>query len=240
MVGDRLQIELSEYWFPTKSSAMRWVPMTHEFSLNHIAKGQQLSPAEIAATTGNTGQALSTLPPEVPRTIRRQMAQLLRPWPEGRYTPAYERSGGILNLLTPPWGEAQDEVWVTMLTDGGFRAGESPTGADRQAAYRDLEQRWNRSPHPFFAGLTPAQVMVGGGSQEYELAREFLERLADAFDGVGFESEGEALVNSLLLLRGWQVQPREDGRTAPEIIAAERDELLARRARALEAAARVA
>lgn len=106
----------------------------------------------------------------------------------------------------------------------------------RQEALQALEQQWNTTPHPFFAGLIPAQVMVGGGFQEGELAQEFLQQLKRMFDGRPFESEGEALVKTLTLLRGWQCQPRKDGRTPLEIIIAERNELLARRARALEEA----
>jgi hypothetical protein len=93
---------------------------------------------------------------------------------------------------------------------------------------------WNTMPHPFFAGLTPAQVMVGGGSQEAELADEFLTKLARMYDGRSFESEGQALIKTLMLLRGWQSQPRRDGRMVLDIIVGERNELLARRARILD------
>jgi hypothetical protein len=75
--------------------------------------------------------------------------------------------------------------------------------------------------------------MVGGGPREAALAREFLERIEHMFDGRPFESEGEALIKTLMLLRGWECQPLEVGETPLDIILAERDELLARRARAL-------
>jgi len=51
------------------------------------------------------------------------------------------------------------------------------------------------------------------------------------FDRRSFESEGEALIKTLMLLRGWECQPGKDGQTLRDVIAAERDELLARRAR---------
>jgi hypothetical protein len=54
------------------------------------------------------------------------------------------------------------------------------------------------------------------------------------FDGQPFPSEGEALAKTLMLLRGWSCQPLEDDRTPLDIIVAERDELLARRERALK------
>jgi hypothetical protein len=159
------------------------------------------------------------------------MKRLLKPWPRGRYTDAYQRSGGILNLFTPPWGEREDEVWAEMV--GQWESETYPDDAAGQAALRALEQRWNTTPHPFFAGLTPAQVMVGGGGEEATLAQEFLYHLERLFDGKAFESEGDALMQTLLLLRGWQCQPLGKGQTPFEMIVAERDELLARRARIL-------
>ena len=116
----------------------------------------------------------------------------------------------------------------------GWRAETFPDENARQEALRSLEQRWNHTPHLFFAGLTPAQVMTGGGHEEAELAREFLKRLMQIFDGHPFESEGQALVETLMLLRGWACQPLEDGRPPLYIIVTERDELLARRERALK------
>jgi hypothetical protein len=227
MVEKQPRLEIKTQWLPTRASGERSFLMGLEFSLNHIPKGDELSIAEVACSTGKIDQALAILPPIIPKPTRRKMRRLLQPWPDGRYTAytaytaAYRRSGGILNLFTPPWGEQEDEVWAEILAQ---------RGAESMA---ELEQRWNRTPHPFFAGLTPAQVMVGGGPQEAELAGEFRERLTQTFDGHPFESEGESLVKTLLLLRGWQCQPRPDGRTPPEIILAERDELLARRARFL-------
>jgi hypothetical protein len=76
--------------------------------------------------------------------------------------------------------------------------------------------------------------MTGGGHEEAKLAREFLNRLAQTFDGQPFESEGEALAKTLMLLRGWSCQSREDGRTPLDIIVAERNELLGHRKRVLK------
>jgi hypothetical protein len=98
---------------------------------------------------------------------------------------------------------------------------------------RALEQRWNTTPHPFFAGLTPAQVMVGGGLAEAKLADKFLDEFTQMFDGQPYESEGDALRQTLMLLRGWECQPRRRGLTPREIILAEHNELLARRVQLL-------
>jgi hypothetical protein len=221
MVENGLRVETWSSWFPTRASADRAVLMDLEFSLNQIPKGDELSIAETAWATGDVNQALAVLPDMVPSRIRREMRRLLRPWPAGRYTTAYRRSGGILNLFTPPWGEEQDELWANLLAERGAES------------LAELAERWNETPHPFFAGLTPAQVMVGGGPQEAGISREFRRHLTRLFDGRPFESEGHSLQQTLMLLRGWQCQQGADGRTPFEIISAERDELLARRERIL-------
>ncbi|MBC8447570.1 MAG: hypothetical protein H8D78_07455 [Chloroflexi bacterium] len=231
MVDDRPVLELKTLWFPTQAAGERSFLMNLEFSLNHRGPEDQPSLAEVACSSGSVDQALALLPPIVPRQTRRIMRRLLRPWPQGRYSEAYDRSGGILNLFTPPWGQAQDEVWAGMVAE--WQAQSFPDGQAGQAALRALEQRGNTTPHPFFAGLTPAQVMVGGGPREADLSAEFLDRLAQTFERRPFPSEGQALIKTVLLLRGWQCQPQRDGRTIVQIIIAERDELLARRARAL-------
>lgn len=231
MVDSRPTLTMESYWIPTKAAGERLFWMSLEFSLNRPLKQGQPSIVERALSSGCADETLLSLPAVVPPKIRKDARRLLQPWPDGRYTDAYRRSGGILNVFTPPWGEPQDEVWAKMVA--GW---ESDTFADtqtRQEALRALENRWNTTPHPFFAGLTPAQVMVGGGPQETELADEFLKHLTPLYDGRPFESEGEALIKTLTLLRGWQSQPRKDGRMVLEIIVAERNELLARRARVL-------
>jgi len=56
-------------------------------------------------------------------------------------------------------GRKQDEVWNNLLTE--WKAKTFSDDSARRAALSELEQQWNNAPHPFFAGLTPAQVMVG-------------------------------------------------------------------------------
>ena len=230
LVEDAPRVELTTHWFPTKVSGERLLPMSVEFTMNGYPEPGETSCAEVALTRG-VNQALSLLPSYLMPESKREARRLLQPWPDGRYTGAYQRTGGILNLFTPPWGEREDEVWAEMLAE--WQAAPFPDEVARQEALRALEQRWNQTPHPFFAGLTPAQVMTGGGSEESELAREFLKELAQTLDGQPLESEGEALIRTLLLLRTWSRQPRADGRTPRGIIIAERNELLARRERAL-------
>jgi hypothetical protein len=231
VVEDRVTIELKSLWFPTRASGERSFTMQLEYGLNQIAKDRSLTIAEIAWSTGDVEEAFSLLPPTIPAGTRQKLRELLQPWPKGRYTEAYSRSGGILNLFTPPWGEEQDEVWAGMLSE--WEDESFPDEQVRQKALRELEQEWNTTSHPFFAGLSPAQVMVGGGPIERELANQFLDHIAEMLDGRGFESEGEMLIQVVILLRGWQCQTTEDGQTIGDAIFAEREELLARRARIL-------
>jgi hypothetical protein len=232
MVDSHPTTTTKSYWVPTEVSGERVFWMTLEFGLNKRLQDNQPSIAEVAWSSGSTDKALLALPSIVTEKVRREARRLLQPWPGGRYTGAYQRSGGILNVFTPPWGEPQDEVWLKMRA--GWEAETFPHEQARQEALRELERQWNTMPHPFFAGLTPAQVMVGGGPQEAELADEFLRRLTLMYDGQPFESEGQALIQTLTLLQGWQCQPQKDGRTVRDIIVAERNELLARRGRALD------
>ncbi len=230
MVNNQPVLQLRRHWFPTTASGERWMLAEIEFSVNQRPR-DKMSMAEIVWATGDIQQALAELPPIIPPKVRQQMERLLQPWPQGRYTSAYQRSGGILNLFTPPWGETQDEIWHKMLAE--WRAQTFPDEQARHAALAELEQRWNNTPHPFFAGLTPAQVMVGGGEQEAKLAEEFLSHLNKFLSKTKFDSEGDMLVKTLLLLRGWQVEARGKGQTPLQVILAERTDLLNRRVRLL-------
>jgi hypothetical protein len=233
MVEDPYSLELRSLWFPTQASAERSLLMQVEFAVNQPGVHGECSMAEIAWSTGDIRQALADLPPIVPAGVRREYQRLLQPWPEGRYLAAYGRSGGILNLFTPAWGEKQDDLWHQ-----GRAAWKAQNFADentRRAALAEVEQQWNETPHPFFAGLTPAQVMVGGGPQEAILADELLAQVQRDLGQREYAGEGEVLIKTLMLLRSRQVQPQRDGRTPMQIILAERAELLARRQRALAA-----
>lgn len=227
------RLEVRARSFPTRASAERFPLTEFEFAVNQRGNQGEPSMAEIAWSTGDIKQALADLPPIVPGRVRQEFQRLLQPLPQGRYVEAYRRTGGILNLFTPPWGEKQDEVWNKLLARSAWQAQTFADNRARQAALVELEQQWNNTPHPFFAGLTPAQVMIGGGAQEAKLADEFLADVERTLAKREFEGEGDALIKTLMLLRGWQVEPQRNSQTPMQIIIAERNELLARRARAL-------
>ncbi|MBI3913082.1 MAG: hypothetical protein HY327_02630 [Chloroflexi bacterium] len=205
--------------------------MEFEFAVNAPGGKDAPSMAEIAWSTGDIRKALADVPPIVPPQVRREFQRLLQPWHPGRYVESYRRSGGILNLFTPPWGEKQDESWNNLLAE--WKARTFADDRSRRVALAELEQQWNNTPHPFFAGLTPAQVMIGGGPQEAKLADEFLAHMEQTLAKQTFEGEGDGLVKTLLLLRGWQVEPQPNGQTPMQIILAERSGLLVRRAHSL-------
>jgi hypothetical protein len=229
--NDQSRVEIRQRAYPTRAAAERSALMDLEFAVNQSGKQGEPGMAEIVWTTGDIKQALVDLPSIVPARIRREFQRLLQPWPSGRYVEAYRRSGGILNLFTPAWGEPQDEVWSTILAE--WQAAAFTDERARRAALIDLEQQWNTTPHPFFAGLTPAQVMIGGGPLEAKLADEFLTQLERTLAKQNSVGEGAALIKTLVLLRGWQVESPRGGQTPWQIIVAERDDLLLRRNRAL-------
>lgn len=222
-----VKTKTTQFWIPTREAGDKLTKMLMENGLNGPYEDDILSLAERFWISGNAAASLNELPSIIDRKIKRYARKLLRPWPQGRYTPAYRRSGGILNFLTPPWGEQEDELWEAMLDE--WRRQSFPNDAARREARRALKQKWNHTPHPFFARLTPAQVMVGGGEQEAALTKRVLKKLNNQFSRRQFESEGQALVDTLTFLRAWAIAPGKDGQTSSEIIIAERTALLARR-----------
>lgn len=221
------RIEMRQRSFPTRAAAERSVQMEWEFALHQPGDQNAPSLAESVWRTGDIKSALAQLPPVVPARIRHEFERLLQPWPVGRYVDVYRRSGGILNLFTPVWTEPQDEIWSHFMSE--WKAATFPDERTRRAALLELEQRWNTTPQPFFAGLTPAQVMLGGGPREARLAEEFLTQNDRTLAKQSFIGEGDAVIKTLMLLRGWQVEPQRAGQTPWQIIVAERNELLARR-----------
>ena len=186
------------YWVPTREAGNKVTKMLMENGLNGPYEDDTLSLAERFWISGNAAASLNELPSIMDRKIKRYARKLLRPWPQGRYTSAYQRSGGVLNFLTPPWGEQEDELWEAMLDEWQHQS--FPNDAARQEARQAIDQQWNHTPHPFFARLTPAQVMIGGGEQEAALTEEFVNQLNDLSQN-HYESEGQALINTLMFLR---------------------------------------
>ena len=83
MVADQPVVEFQQLWFPTRASGERFLLMNLEIGLNQIAKRDELSVAEVAWSTGDVEEALSSLPSIVPEETRGRMKRLLQPWPGG-------------------------------------------------------------------------------------------------------------------------------------------------------------
>lgn len=109
MVDSSPIVQLLSYWAPTSWAADRTSLMQIEFSVNQRGDSEE-SIAEMAWRTGNPGEALSVLPSAASGRVYQKMRRMLQPWRRGRYTEAYNRTGGVLNYLTPPWNTQQDEV----------------------------------------------------------------------------------------------------------------------------------
>ena len=78
MVEDQPVVELQQLWFPTRASGERSFLMNLEFGVNQIPKGDELSVAEVAWSTGDVEEALSMLPAIAPTETRGRMKQLLQ------------------------------------------------------------------------------------------------------------------------------------------------------------------
>ena len=158
------------------------------------------------------------------------LAQLESPRSEGRYVEAYNKSGGVLNLLSEPVTAEDDEFWQQLVAEqieGRTFASEE----ERAAAWREIEQKWNETPNELFSNLTPAQVWAGGGEQEMELLQDFMEQMNEECGDQGYPSQGAMIMASLSCLRLWQVMPQPvlGGRAPGEIIVEERSQILRRK-----------
>ena len=145
--------------------------------------------------------------------VRAMQAQTLLPLPDPSrpLTEALERSGGLLNIfLAPPTREDLERL--------------GPSAR---------ETSWNTAPCVLLSGLTPAEVVVGGGPKEMELIHEAMTGLAESLSqhGDSWPSRGEACMAFLLQLRQWQVVPQAElgARTPMAVIFEERSALVAQR-----------
>jgi len=92
MVDSGPRLEVTTHWFPTKASGERLFAMQLEYSLNGHPEPGHPSFVEMALTSG-VAKALDALPSILPKKAVREARRLLQPWPDGRYTDAYQRTG---------------------------------------------------------------------------------------------------------------------------------------------------
>ena len=220
--------QLTSYWLPTQDAVARWRALMPETNLHRHPREGGPSLSEIAWMTGDSSSAISSLPQDMTSEIMASMVALLAPWPDGRYTQAFQRSGGILNLFRPLWRGEREPVWEAMRSMWKVQTKER-----RDRPWFELQQAWNHTPLPVLSGLSPAQAMVGIGPQEADLSFDFLAELERNCAECGFADEDEALQVSVDLFDDWQEHLAADGHSLLETVLAERSALLARRAELL-------
>lgn len=225
-------LDLYSFWVPTEEAGKRHTQITVECWANiPMPYLDDRTPWEVSVTEGRE-TVLATLPDYLKRSslFDSYRAQLESPRPEGRYVEAYSKSGGVLNLLNEPVTAEDDEFWQQLVAEQ-IEGRTFANGEERAAAWREIEQRWNETPNELFSNLTPAQVWAGGGEQEMELLRDFMERLNEECGDQGYPSPGAMITTSLICLRIWQVMPQSglSGRAPGEIIIEERSQILRRK-----------
>jgi len=210
-------------WLPSQDSAARWVWLCMESNLHRpLSKGGP-SLSEMVWATGDIALALAKIPASTTSDVRARTGALLAPWPKGRYTLAFRRSGGILNLFSPLW-DGEEDVWKRMVA----MEKESMGGQGYEPSLR-LQHAWNHTPLSRLGGLTPAQAMVGVGPQEADLTRDFLVLLEEECGERAFEYEEELLETAFEFLWDWRENLDAEGLPLFEVVVAERSALLARR-----------
>ena len=225
-------LDLRSFWVPTQEAGKRNVQIMVECWANiPVPYLDDRTPWEVNVTEGREA-VLAALPDYLKRTALSDSyrAQLESPRLEGRYVEAYNKSGGVLNLLNEPVTAEDDKFWQQLVAEqieGGTFASEE----ERAAAWREIEQKWNETPNELFSNLTPAQVWAGGGEQEMKLLQNFMEQLNEECGDQGYPSPGAMITASLRCLRIWQVMPQLalGGRAPGEIIVKERNQILRRK-----------
>jgi hypothetical protein len=225
-------LDLHSFWVPTEEAGKRNVQIMVECWANiTVPYLDDRTPWEVSVTGGRE-TVLGKLPDYLKRTpvFDSYRAQLESLRPEGRYVEAYNKSGGVLNLLNEP-GTAEDDEYWQQLVAAQIEGRTFASDEERAAAWREIEQKWNETPNELFSNLTPAQVWAGGGEQEMELLRDFMEQLNEECGNQGYPTPGAMITASLRCLRIWQVmpQPALGGRAPGEIIVEERNQILRRK-----------
>ena len=122
-----------------------------------------------------------------------------------KYQDAYEKSGGLLNILLPRPTEKYDEKWKSLL-EAYYLNTSFSSDQEKKERLEQLGVIWNETPNELFSMLTPAQVSAGGGLRESDLLTRFFEEITYKFSKK-IKNDGEAILRSLLYLRSWQSVP---------------------------------
>ncbi len=172
---------------------------------------------------------LESFPPRPGKAVEDVLKEARITAGDFKYYEAYEKSGGLLNILLPRPNELYDEKWQSLLEK--YYAGLSfPSTQKKEERLRQLGMIWNDTPNEIFSMLTPAQVWAGGGLRESDLLTRFFEEITYRFSKK-MKNEGEAILRSLLYLRSWQSVPLMEYqfKTAFTVIRDEREDIRRRK-----------
>ena len=216
--GDRYKQLLLELWCNTPTRAL-----------------DGRTPWEAVRVLGGLAAVEALLPEhgEVDPEHQAQRGQELQvtPNPDLRQALTLDRSGGLLNIFTDRPTPADDDDWRRLLAQARAVTDQDDPSARREAKRR-AARAWNHLPSVLFAGLTPLQVIAGGGPREAALLQHlsaFLEQHVDPT--TNYASPAAVARASLLLLRRWQVTPIQalDNMRPRQVILEERTEILERK-----------
>ncbi len=172
---------------------------------------------------------LESFPPRPGKTVEGVLKDARITAGDFKYHEAYEKSGGLLNILLPRPNELYDEKWQSLL-EKYYSNLSFPSVREKEERLRQLGMIWNDTPNEIFSTLTPAQVWAGGGLRESDLLTRFFEEITYKFSKK-IKSEGETILRILLYLRSWQSVPLMDYqfKTAFTVIRDEREDIRRRK-----------
>ncbi len=226
---------------PSPEAAKRYIQLLTELwcnTPNETLDGK--TPWEVSREEGGPRALRERLPAVDPSqadlVAARERELRATPRPDQHQAATYGRSGGLLNLFTDRPTEEDDDDWRRIeARSRGEVDDEDEVGSAE--AQRRAAKDWNQLPSVLFAGLTPLQVLAGGGPREALLQRYLANFLEETVDPKAeFPSPAAVTRSSLLLLRRWQVTPIRDlgDRSPQELILEERTEILERKLAFLE------
>jgi len=157
--------------------------------------------------------------------------------PGRRFDEAYQKSGGVLNVMNESVTEADDDLWQRLVAEH-IEGVAFPSDEARAHALQEISQLWNNTPSELFSNLTPAQVWAGGGPKEAEVLDLLVDDLASERGDKKFSCRGDLIRDGLFFLRRWQVVPLEEfeEKTPVAVILEERDAILRSKLAALRGA----
>ena len=224
--------ELYSMSVPSPEAGRRFMQVLTELwcnTPNEVLDGR--TPWEFSMTNGGPQALRERLSPDTssePGLVAMREEELsLVPRPEQRQVVTFRCSGGLLNVFTDRPTEDDDDDWGRIEA----RCRQEVPSRDAKAlaaATRRAAMEWNAQPSVLFAGLTPLQVLAGGGPQEAQLEQHMARFLEETLDPEAqFPSPAAVARSSLLLLRRWQVTPiRGLGRSPQQVILQERSDIL--------------